>query len=265
MVIRDSIVVCACLSIAAHAAVAIGAVGLGGPRVGGHVRMAVSPAQAQPMRVRIAAPPSVSVRNGSADADSALRQAAAIAPAPAPLSTRPSKPVMTGSSARREAPPSPATDAPAAVASRPADALPSAPSQATEALAQAVEPPAAAADGRPGADDYVPRRFLTQPPVAHGAVMLPYPADGPANGRFVAVLALYIDEAGVVRRVRADGDGLPPSFEAAAEAAFLATRFEPGAVDGRIVKSLIRVEVTFESTPGDGSAVPKGGTGGNPG
>jgi hypothetical protein len=62
------------------------------------------------------------------------------------------------------------------------------------------------------------------------------------------VLALFIDESGTVRRVRLDGPLLPPALDTAARDAFLNARWQPGRVDGgRLVKSLIRVEVTFES------------------
>jgi len=106
--------------------------------------------------------------------------------------------------------------------------------------------PATIADG---GVEYLPRGLLSVVPVPRGPVAIPYPRDGPARGRFSTVLALFIDEGGVVRRVRVDGPALPPALDAAAREAFLAARWQPGEFEGRVVKSLIRVEVNFESDP----------------
>lgn len=100
-----------------------------------------------------------------------------------------------------------------------------------------------------GFEDYFPRQMLTLGPVVEAAPLIPYPDAGPSLGHFVAVLALYIDESGRVRRVRVDGEPLPPALEQAARESFLAARFKPGELDGMRVKSLIRVEITFDSRP----------------
>jgi hypothetical protein len=152
-----------------------------------------------------------------------------------------------------------------AAAAEPQPVVPAATAQTATPTSPDSAPAASTAGGSTGADDYVPRRFLTSPPVAHGPVMVPYPADGPLEAHRVAILNLYIDESGVVRRVRSEGEPLPPSFEAAAQSAFMAARFVPGSIDGRIVKSLIRVEVTFESRPSDAADVPAERIGVNPG
>jgi hypothetical protein len=60
-------------------------------------------------------------------------------------------------------------------------------------------------------------------------------------------VTLYIDEAGVVRRIRFDDDGLPELFQAATRQAFLDTRYQPGQLQGRAVKSLIRIEIRFDA------------------
>ncbi|WP_162910169.1 hypothetical protein [Azohydromonas sediminis] len=96
---------------------------------------------------------------------------------------------------------------------------------------------------------YVPRPLLTEPPRPQGDVVLGYPSAGPAFGRFTGVIALYIDEHGIVRHVRAEDDALPPALLQAARDAFTNLRFEPGRLDERVVRSRIRVEVLFESRP----------------
>lgn len=104
-------------------------------------------------------------------------------------------------------------------------------------------------DADAAAADYVPRPQLTAPPVARGTVMLTYPDDAPQRGSFVAVLALYIDEIGHVRAVRFEGDPLPAGLERVARATFMAANFRPGELDGQQVKSLVHVEVRFDSRP----------------
>jgi hypothetical protein len=99
--------------------------------------------------------------------------------------------------------------------------------------------------------EYLPRAMLSVVPTPKRPLGIPFPPDGPAEGRFSTILALFVEETGDVRRIRLDGAGLPASLEAAARNAFLTARWEPGQREGHVVKSLIRVEVTFES----GSAV----------
>jgi outer membrane biosynthesis protein TonB len=98
-----------------------------------------------------------------------------------------------------------------------------------------------------GGIEYVPRALLSTVPQPTKPLAIPYPREGPAEGQYTTVLALFIDESGAVRRVRLDGPMLPPALDAAARNAFLNARWQPGQVDGRLVKSLIRVEVVFES------------------
>lgn len=109
--------------------------------------------------------------------------------------------------------------------------------------------PAAAEAGGEGEDVYLPRRLLSVGPRVRQPPLIAYPDDAPQAGRFVGVLALFIDDDGTVRRVRVERGPLPATLESAARAAFLGARFSPGEVDGVSVKSLIHVEVVFEARP----------------
>jgi hypothetical protein len=71
----------------------------------------------------------------------------------------------------------------------------------------------------------------------------------PTPGRHAAILAIYIDEQGHVRKVRTEGEALPLAFEDAARNAFLSAPFRAGELDGRAVKSYIHVEVVFDEQP----------------
>jgi periplasmic protein TonB len=97
-------------------------------------------------------------------------------------------------------------------------------------------------------DQYVVRSLLTVPPVPLSPVVIDFPDfKGEAN-RYVAALTLFIDESGVVVRVKAEGNALPSPLEEAARNAFMRARFRPGELtDLGAVKSRIRVEVVFES------------------
>ena len=70
------------------------------------------------------------------------------------------------------------------------------------------------------------------------------------HGRHVGVLSIFIDEHGQVQRSEADDAvGLPEALVQAAREAFMAAQFAPGEIDGRAVKSRVRVEVVFDDTP----------------
>ena len=86
-------------------------------------------------------------------------------------------------------------------------------------------------------------------PAAVDAIVIDYPPIADDSGHHVSELSLFIDEAGRVTRVRVEGPALPSALEQAARAAFVAARFRPGEVDGRAVKSRIRVEVVFDARP----------------
>lgn len=104
---------------------------------------------------------------------------------------------------------------------------------------------------------YVPRPLLSVAPEPVIPVVIAVPpaaAAGRLIGRYSAVLALYIDEEGRVRRIEAESPALPEPMERAARQAFLAARFSPGQVAGQVVKSRIRVEVVFDDEPASSAA-----------
>ena len=113
------------------------------------------------------------------------------------------------------------------------------------------EPLAIAPLPRPGnfGDDYVPRPLLTVPPVARTPVIFAAPEGEMFRGRHVGILSLFIDEHGQVQRIEADAGSLPEDLEQAAREAFMAAQFAPGEINGRAVKSRVRVEVVFDDTP----------------
>ncbi len=97
--------------------------------------------------------------------------------------------------------------------------------------------------------DYYPRADLSLAPAPLDAIVIDYPPIADDSGHHVSELSLFIDEAGRVTRVRVDGEALPPALEQAARAAFMSARFRPGEVEGRAVKSRIRIEVVFDIRP----------------
>ncbi|QPF72549.1 hypothetical protein G8A07_06120 [Roseateles sp. DAIF2] len=98
-----------------------------------------------------------------------------------------------------------------------------------------------------GEPAYVPRSLLSAAPVAQRPVLLQWPSDGPARGSYRGVLKLFIDERGRVQRVEPDDEELPVSLVNVARQAFLAASFKPGEVQGRAVRSWIRIEVSFDA------------------
>jgi hypothetical protein len=113
----------------------------------------------------------------------------------------------------------------------------------------ALMSPAAAAGELGDEEGYIPRPRLSVVPVMQHSVVLQWPPEWAADGSYSEVLSLFIDEYGVVQRVRVDGGGLPEVFRRQAQQAFLGVRFLPGQLNGRDVKSLIRIEVSFEARP----------------
>jgi len=78
-------------------------------------------------------------------------------------------------------------------------------------------------------------------------IEIPFPDSISGSVRILQEMSLYIDENGVVQQVKVTGSRMPADIEDAATNAFLSARFKPGEVDGHVVRSLIRVEVIFES------------------
>jgi len=95
--------------------------------------------------------------------------------------------------------------------------------------------------------DYLPRGMLSRAPAPQSSIEIPFPPEIDNEVHLTAALSLFIDETGVVQQVRIDSPILPPPMEEAARTAFLRARFSPGEVEGRPVRSLVRVEVTFDA------------------
>ena len=166
-----------------------------------------------------------------------------VATAPQPIASRADEASVA------TAPPPEAVPPVAQPAPAPADPAPAV------ATAAPVLPPAPAWLGiaLPGVatedDQFFPRTLLSVAPAPLAPVLIDYPAFQGDAGRYVGELSLFIDETGTVVKVRVeDGDALPPPLQAAARDAFLNARFRPGEVaDLGVVKSRIRIEVTFDS------------------
>jgi len=93
--------------------------------------------------------------------------------------------------------------------------------------------------------DYLPKLYLTVNPEPLSAVEIRAP-DIAGKSTVQLELAIFIDEHGKVRRVRAETPGAMEAYVEAASQAFEAVRFKPGEISGRPVKSVIRVVVEFQ-------------------
>ena len=121
------------------------------------------------------------------------------------------------------------------------------PSPAPQSDGQSAEAPVARSSAPAGEPDgYVPRSQLTEPPVLQAPVVIKEPSvQTPSFGMRTGILALYIDDEGRVLQVLGQEPALPAEYEQAAREAFLEARYTPGRIDGRAVKSRVRVEVKF--------------------
>lgn len=115
------------------------------------------------------------------------------------------------------------------------------------AMGGATETPNQDGDSAIDLDGYVPRRWLTVAPRPTAPVVLPFPATFNDAAHYTVVLNLYIEADGRVGRIEFEGVPLPDLLARAARTTFENARFTPGQVKGRIVKSLIRVEVDFDN------------------
>jgi protein TonB len=70
------------------------------------------------------------------------------------------------------------------------------------------------------------------------------------------VLKLWISEQGAVDRVEVERSELPPDYAAVVSKEFLSARFQPGEIDGKPVKALMRVEVDYVPLMIDPAAIP---------
>lgn len=93
---------------------------------------------------------------------------------------------------------------------------------------------------------YVPRPLLNRGPEPISPIWLDWPEGSEQGGRYRAVLALFIDENGIVQSTRVDEGDLPPQLLHRARRAFGSARFWPGELEGQAVKARLSVEVVFE-------------------
>jgi TonB family protein len=98
---------------------------------------------------------------------------------------------------------------------------------------------------------YIPRELLSAVPLPLAEIEIPFPDSLSGDISVRIQLEVYIDERGVVQKVRVDSSQALVLLEDAAVNAFLAARFKAGQIDGQDVRSLIRVEVSFESRSSD--------------
>lgn len=107
----------------------------------------------------------------------------------------------------------------------------------------------------PQSEVFLPKESLTQSAVPLSDIHIPWPSAGGAIGVQRARFTLFIDETGRVVKMVPDGHSLQPAMEQAAEEAFHAARFLPAQKGGWPVKSMLRIEVSFEAIPAE--VVPK--------
>lgn len=155
------------------------------------------------------------------------------------------------------APAAPAAERPPARQAAPAAAPAVAPEKAgpppSGAQVAAALPAAREQAPAPVEVPYLPRGQLTVPPRVLGLVNVPFP-DGVTGVVDLRVqVTLFIDEAGLVQRIRVDTPDVHPAFDRSLRETFGAARFAPGEVDGVPVRSQMRLEVEF-SAPSRASA-----------
>ena len=134
------------------------------------------------------------------------------------------------------------------------------PAEQTAVAPPAASPSALEQHAKAGGDEYIDSRRLSVRPAPIGEFTLPPLRMGSRVGPAKAVLTLFIDETGHVVRVRVESSNLPANADNEAQQAFADARFQPGMLDGRAVKSRLRVEVLVEPAPmpGEpGSASPR--------
>lgn len=138
---------------------------------------------------------------------------------------------------------------PSQVDTQPAAQPPQPPLSPLTTAAAAPETPVAQGPADATSDRYHARRELSRPPKPLSPIDIVFPPGVPTPGRHKAVLAIYIDEMGHVRKVHTEGESLPLAFEDAARNAFLSAQFQAGELEGRAVKSYIHIEVVFDEQP----------------
>lgn len=98
-----------------------------------------------------------------------------------------------------------------------------------------------------GNDEYVDARRLSIRPSPLTRVVLPQKEMEASRRSGKASLTVFIDAAGIVVRVRVDASDLPVEVNNAVRQVFYDAPFRPGQLDGRAVKSMMHVEVVFET------------------
>ena len=110
-------------------------------------------------------------------------------------------------------------------------------------------------------DEYVDPRRLTVRPSPIGDIVLPELPASDLKAALKAVMTLFIDDTGRVVRIRVESSNLPADAEFAVQQVFMQAPFRPGIIDGRAVKSRMRIEVGFDaaasSAGAPGSADPR--------
>jgi hypothetical protein len=110
-------------------------------------------------------------------------------------------------------------------------------------------------------DEYVDSRRLTVRPSPIGDVVLPELPASDLKAALKAVMMLFIDNTGRVVRIRVESSNLPADAEFAVQQVFMQAPFHPGSIDGRAVKSRMRIEAGFDaaasSAGAPGSADPR--------
>ena len=158
---------------------------------------------------------------------------------PAPV--LPVRPVLPASAQ------SPATAAAPEAAPTAASEAATAPRPQVAAAAAAPLPTAPPADPWAG---YLPRGELTEPPRPLASIQVPFPPDVEGLVELKVRISLFIDEDGVVRRVRLDTPDVPPMFARSVVETFERARFSPGRQGPDAVRSQLRLEVEFDSASG---------------
>ncbi len=98
------------------------------------------------------------------------------------------------------------------------------------------------------ADEYLPITVLSTQPFPLEEIVVPSPDQLLlSGGNVAAVFVVLIDQFGIVREVFPDEQVDLTGLEGVVRDAFLGARFSPGQIDGRAVRSRIRIEVVFES------------------
>jgi TonB family protein len=102
--------------------------------------------------------------------------------------------------------------------------------------------------------DYIPREYLSFVPKPLAEIEIPFPDNLTGDVSVSVQLEVFIDENGVVTKVQLNSSHISAAVDDAAVNAFLNARFKPGEIEGQVVRSLLRVEVTFESHSSDSTS-----------